>query len=172
MLQGSPVSCQPFKGEDSKGHVRRCHSHSCPNKDKNSNRSPMLTRPSSSRSAAQVGEHARTVVAGGKRIVVAGLRHGASLHHIGSLTTHGDAAEVALSVVHVGVHVVVACRGIGAAEHFQLVADAVDVGVVHAVAVAVEVGLRVDARAVFHRGAFLVVAGRRVGASCAAEVVA
>ena len=83
------------------------------------------------------------------------------------------AREVATSIVHVGVLVVVARRRIHAARHLQRIADAVAVGILQTIAVAVDVLVgRERTLTAVDGGSGIVVAGTGIGAAHARLVVA
>ena len=83
------------------------------------------------------------------------------------------AREVATSIVHVGVLVVVARRRIHAARHLQRIADAVAVGILQTIAVAVDVLVgRERALTAVDGGSGIVVASTGIGAAHAGLVVA
>ena len=91
-------------------------------------------------------EQARTIIRGRSRVVV----------HCSCIGTTGQqAAEVTLTVVHVGLHVVVASRSVRTTQDLQLVANAVHVDVVQAIASAVVECVRVGSK-------FLAVGGKKL----------
>ena len=76
------------------------------------------------------------------------------------------------AIVVGGVRIEVGGVGLGAAQHFELVAHAVSIRIVQAVAVAIVREVRQVAQAIVQRRFRIVVAGLRVGATCAACEVA
>ena len=124
------------------------------------------------------GVFARTVVLGGFGVVIAGIGSRASEHF--DFVAHPifivivEAVALAIQVVLFGISagaifhrsrgIVVACGSVGT-PLLHFITDAIAVGVVQAVALAVEERFRKLARSVVHRGVFLIVARLRVCAS-------